>query len=302
MLVLSQEITLMEMDNDTIQELIAGYAIGALDEAELVQVENLLQTNEQARDLLAEFEAVTAGLALSVEPVEMPAGSLERLRQKAGVDLSSKPAPQHTEARTSLISMEGGQSAPDHKNNYSTLPRKSYWQTKPLLAYAAALVLFVTTAVFGLLWLNTNNKLEATEQNRVALADMVNKAEQNRVAFASVLAAPGLKVADLKATGSSADGSVRLYADPSTNKVFMVAQNLTTLPSDKEYEAWLITADSQSHQAGLLGTGANKGAGVIELTTTGPISQYKQVALTIEKKGGAYTPTLPPVLAGTIPI
>ena len=288
MLVLSQEITLMEMDNDTIQELIAGYAIGALDEAELVQVQDLLQTNEQARELLAEFEAVTIGLALSVEPVEMPSGSLERLRQKAGVDLASKPAPQHTEARPRLVSMEGGQSGPDHKDNYSTLPKKSYWQTKSLLAYAAAMVLFVTTAVFGLLWVNTNNKLDATEQDRVA--------------FASILAAPGLKVADLKATGSSADGSVRLYADPSTNKVYMVAQNLTTLPSDKEYEAWLITADSQSHQAGLLGTGVNKGAGVFELTATVPISQYKQVALTIEKKGGASTPTLPPVLAGTMPI
>src|SRR4051794_27804674 len=104
MQVLSQEITLMEMDNETIQELIAGYAIGALDEAEIAQAEKLLLTNEQARELLAEFEAVTTGLALSVEPVEMPAGSLERLREKAGISSAINPAPLPTDVRPRFVS------------------------------------------------------------------------------------------------------------------------------------------------------------------------------------------------------
>src|SRR5690348_11154039 len=84
MQVTNQEFLLMDIDNEKIQELIAGYAVGALDDTENSQAEQLLQTSEEARQLLAEFQEVTAGLALSVDPVELPAGSLDRLRQKAG--------------------------------------------------------------------------------------------------------------------------------------------------------------------------------------------------------------------------
>lgn len=285
---LNQEITLMEMDSDTIQELIAGYALGALDEAETIEAERLLQTNQQARELLADFEAVTNGLALSVTPVEMPAGSLERLRQKAGLALPANQNPPAAEPRPKLLSIEGGQAGLLQTNNLPKSTRNSFWQTRTFGAYAAALVLFVTTAVFGLLWLNTNTKL--------------NEAEQTRQALASILSAPGLKVADLQVTSTATDGNLRLYADSASNKVYLVAQNLTNLPADKEYEAWLITGDKQPHPAGLLGTGVSNGATIYELTTTVPITQYKQVALTIEKKGGASTPNLPPVLVGTIPV
>jgi anti-sigma-K factor RskA len=287
---LNQEITLMEMDSDTIQELIAGYAVGALDEAETLEAEKLLETNAEARELLAEFEAVTAGLALSVEPVALPAGSLERLRQKAGVDLSPGQNPPANEPHPRLQSIEGGQAGLSQNNKASRSGRNTFWRASTFGAYAAALVLFITTAVFGLLWLNTNSRLDQAEQTRQGLA--------------GILSAPGLKVADLKATSASTatDGNLRLYADPASNKVYLVARNLTDLPSDKEYEAWLITADNQAHPAGLLGSGVNNEAAIFTLTASVPVNQYKLVALTIEKKGGVDKPTQQPVLAGTIPV
>ncbi|MDB5078578.1 MAG: hypothetical protein JWP00_502 [Chloroflexi bacterium] len=278
----------MEMDSDTIQELIAGYAIGALDEAEIVEVEKLLQTNEQARKLLAEFEAVTTGLALSIAPVELPSGSLERLRQKAGIEVAPGQTPQ--EARPRLVSMGGNQIAPGPKIKLSNSTRQTFWQSKAFSfgAYAAALVLLVTTAVFGLLWLNTHNRLSDEEQTRQQ--------------FARLLTSPDLKVTELKSTDNSTGGSIRMFADPSTNKVYLVAQNMTTLPGDKEYEAWLITTDSQPHPVGLLGTGGKSDTNIFELKAPRPLGEYKQVALTIEKKGGSPLPTSPPVMAGTIPV
>jgi anti-sigma-K factor RskA len=151
-------------------------------------------------------------------------------------------------------------------------------------------VLFVTTAVFGLLWLNTNSRLDQAEQARQGLA--------------GILSAPGLKVADLKATSTAnaTEGNLRLYADPTSNKVYLVAQNLTGLPADKEYEAWLITGDNQAHRAGLLGSGVNNGAAIFTLTASAPVDQYKLVALTIEKKGGVDKSTQQPVLVGAIPV
>lgn len=268
----------MDIDNEKIQELIAGYSVGALDETENAQVEELLQTSEEARQLLAEFQEVTAGLALSVDPVELPDGSLERLRQKAGFAAAVtnqlvQPAPPRP--LTAPIPIQG------------RTARKTFWTTSTLAAMAAALVLFVTTAVFAVLWLNTNSKLDQAEQNRQALA--------------AILAAPQLKTAVLQPTDSTAEGKVRVYADPATNKVYMVAQDMTALSGDKEYEAWLITADNQPHAAGLMGNGVNSGSGVVfELKATVPVDQYKTVALTVEKKGGSPTPTSPPVMAGSI--
>jgi anti-sigma-K factor RskA len=230
--------------------------------------------------LLAEFQEVTGGLALSVDPVELPAGSLERLREKAGFDAAGFPA-----------QLQPAQPAPRPLTKPTPLQpriaRKAFWSTSTIAAMAAALVLFVTTAVFGVLWLNTNSKLDQAEQNRQALA--------------AILAAPQLRTAELQPTNSTAQGNVRLYADPATNKAYLVAQDMGTLSSDKEYEAWLITADNQPHPAGLMGTGVNTDNGaVFELTPTVPFDQYKQVALTVEKKGVSSKPTLPPVMAGSI--
>lgn len=273
----------MEMDNETIQELIAGYAIGALDEAEMVQAEKLLETSAEARQLLAEFEAVTTGLALSVDPVEMPAGSLERLRQKAGIEPPFQAVAEPAITQPRLVSIEGGQAA----TGKPPAPRKSFWQINTLAAYAAAFVLFVTAAVFGIMLLNANNKL--------------NQAELDRARIAAILNTPNLKVADLAATGSNTGGSAKVYIDPNNNKVYLVTDNMASLPGDKEYEAWLITADSKPHQAGLLGTGPIQDTVIFELNPSVPLNQYKQVALTVEKKGGSSTPTSPPVMAATLP-
>src|SRR5690242_11463762 len=73
------------MDQDRVRELLAGYALNSLEEDEYAEVQLILENDPQARVLLAEFEELTAGLALTAPPVDLPAGSLNRLRLKAGV-------------------------------------------------------------------------------------------------------------------------------------------------------------------------------------------------------------------------
>ena len=145
-------------------------------------------------------------------------------------------------------------------------------------------MLFITTAIFGALWLGSNQSLSDTQRNQRDLT--------------ALLSAPGLKVSDLKPTGNPT-GTLRLYADPTTNKAYLVAQNLTALPSDKEYEAWLITGDNRADKAGLLGTGAD-GSAVYALTPSQPVDQYKVVAITVEKKGGVDKTQQQPILVGSL--
>jgi anti-sigma-K factor RskA len=66
------------MDAQT-HELIAGYALDALDESERVEVERLLATSEEARAELRSLSQVTAALAVGVVGPEPPADLRERI-------------------------------------------------------------------------------------------------------------------------------------------------------------------------------------------------------------------------------
>jgi anti-sigma-K factor RskA len=70
------------MDADT-HELIAGYALDALDDDERVRVEQLLEESPEARDELRSFSEVTAALATGVVGPAPPAGLRDRIVAQA---------------------------------------------------------------------------------------------------------------------------------------------------------------------------------------------------------------------------
>lgn len=271
------------MEQDRLQELIAGYALNILEEEEYSEVQLLLETDPQARSLLAEFEDVTAGLALTASPAELPVGSLNRLRQKAGV--AERPAAQ-PQAQSPTLNPPPVEPEKPRVVDISSRRGNGFFR-RPVLAYAAALVLFVTTAIFGALWFSTNNNL--------------NNVESKQRELQALLASPNLKITDIKASNPSVEGSMRLYTDPTTDKAYLVAQNLAPLPGEKEYEVWLIAANNQPRKAGLLGSGGGgSDPAVYALDTGGEVDQYKVVAVTVEQKGGVDKPSQAPVMAGNI--
>lgn len=70
------------MDAET-HELIAAYALGALDESERARVEELLAHSDEARDELRSFSEVTAALAVGVAGPEPSNGLRERILEQA---------------------------------------------------------------------------------------------------------------------------------------------------------------------------------------------------------------------------
>jgi anti-sigma-K factor RskA len=70
------------MDAET-HQLIAGYALDALDESERDRVEALLETSEEAREELRSLSEVAAALAVGVAGPEPPAGLRERIVAEA---------------------------------------------------------------------------------------------------------------------------------------------------------------------------------------------------------------------------
>ncbi len=274
-------------DSDRMEELMSGLAFNLLDEQDDGEARRLLENNPQAQELLAEYQKLAGTMALSITPVDLPDGSLERLRQKAGISVASLEAV--AASRPVAVSREPvpfvrptpGRTAARSRGGWSSL------FGRPALAYAAAMVLFVTTMLFGGLWLSANNNLNASQTNQRALA--------------TLLSSPDLKTTQVKVVKDGMSGDIRLYLDPATDKAYLVAQNLTALPSDQEYEAWLIAADNQPKKAGLLGPGGNTNDPLVyQLTTNGEVEKYTLVAITVEKKGGVDKTDQKAVMVGNI--
>jgi len=146
-------------------------------------------------------------------------------------------------------------------------------------------VLALATLATGWLWLDARSQQ----------AMLANRNQE----LTALLATPNLRLTELKPANGETQATLRLYSDPTTDKAYLVAQNLASLPADKEYEVWFVTSNSQSHMAGLLGTGGNRPA-IFTLVTNGQLPNYQKAAITIERQHGVEKPTTTPVLTGTM--
>lgn len=267
----------MEQEHDRIHELIIGLALKILDEKEELEAQRLLESDPAARTLYNEMLQTVDLLAYEAEPASLADGSLGRLRQKAGfaapVRLTVEFAENHAGRFRSIRQAQ----TPDLPTRRSP----TIFQ-RPVLAYAAALVFAVTAGLFGILWATGAGRSVSYEQE-----------------LSTLLAAPNLKITELKAADPKMQGSVRVYADPATNKVYLVTQNLANLPVDKVYEAWVITTRDEPLNAGLVGSGGNNTT-VYRLDARGNLDNVKLVAITIEKSGGVDKPSQQPIMVGQL--
>ncbi len=115
-----------------------------------------------------------------------------------------------------------------------------------------------------------------------------------------MLASSSMQVTALKPASAPVGGSLMLYTDSANDRAYLVSNNLTGLPGDKEYEAWLVTDDNRVLKAGMLGAGGNESPSVHDLIVQEPVNRFKLVVITVEKKGGVEKSEQQPVLIGTI--
>jgi hypothetical protein len=281
------------MEQDKLQELIAGLAFDILDEPDAVEARQLLETDPAARALYDELRQTVDALAFSIEPQPLPAGSLSRLRQKAGI--TEKPATSpaivqnsHKE-ETPATRPVAVAPAPRQENprREQPQPRRSWldWFRPSGFGYAAAAFFLALSILFGTLWANTSGSL--------------NDSDRTRRELEAVLSSPNLKVTDLKPTGASVQGNMRIYADPASDRAYLVVQNLAGLSGNQVYEAWFINDQNQARRAGAIGRGGS-GSTVYRLDTGGNLDDKKLVAVTVEPNTNVQQPTTQPFVAGEL--
>jgi anti-sigma factor RsiW len=143
----------------------------------------------------------------------------------------------------------------------------------PTLAAVAAVAAVVALGI-GVWATSLSSELDDT---RAAL-------EREREA-AAIVADPGSQTVDL------ASGSGRLVVDQA-GRAALVLTDLGPAPSGQTYQAWIIEDDNPI-PAGIFP--GEEGLDVV--LVDGDVAEGEIVAVTVERAGGAETPTLPPVVA-----
>ena len=146
----------------------------------------------------------------------------------------------------------------------------------PLLAAAAALlvaVLSVTALNLGLL----------------GGSDRLDRAERTADLVAAVLAAPDARRVAATPGGT---GQATVVVSRGRGQAVFVASGLPPAPADRTYQLWVV-GRSGPRPAGLVEVA---GGGRVSRLLDGPVTGDEQVAMTVERRGGAAQPTSEPVV------
>jgi anti-sigma-K factor RskA len=256
------------MINERQQELACLHALGALSPEEFVQFEADLKTNAELDAFRRDLGKVTTVLALAV-PAAAPTPAL---KQKI---LGSLPTPNAI-------------SRPDFKQDYSKRLVLLEW-----VAWAAAACLAVTTLIFHRQSVALRGKaaLQA-EQLAVIQSELAEWKAKDRVSQ--------LKIAML---GSLLESSPKAVAvslwDAERQDGVLIVQNLTPLPTDKDYQLWVIDPQQAAPIDAGVFTVDEKGNVRFRFKPKVSVKSADKFAVTLEKKGGVPAPQGQMVLAGT---
>jgi anti-sigma-K factor RskA len=276
--------------DETMQERAAAYALGALDENESKAFEGALRVDPELRALVRELRSVTEALAGTAPALEPPAAVKARLLLE--IDERRPPAAK----RVQDLPIGAPPVAPAAAPARAWIPwavaaamaivsLAFYWQSASLRAQLAAQAGHI------------NELMANAELARAESADLrqtvAKLRESNRLASFRIALLDSLLAAAPKTV------AVSVWDNDRQDGVFIV-RNLKPLPSDKDYQLWIIDPKYPSPvDAGVFQVDA-KGNVREDFRAKLPIQTANQFAVTIERKGGATVPnTKEMVLAGS---
>jgi anti-sigma-K factor RskA len=297
--------------DEVMQEQAAAYALGALDPEQTGAFEVSLRADPELRALVRELRSVTEALAGSAPALEPPAAAKARLLAEIDQQLRAKePKPAHEPPPSAPAStptsapVSAPVSTPIGVRAHVPASRPANVWIPWGLAAALALV------SLALLWQSAGLRSQLTAQaNRIN--ELTTSAELARAESADLRQA----VAKLRASNRLANFRIALLdsllaASPKTIAVSVwdndrqdgvfIVRNLKPLPSDKDYQLWIIDPKYPSPvDAGVFQVD-DKGNVREDFRAKMPIQAANQFAVTIEQKGGAAVPnTKAMVLAGS---
>jgi anti-sigma-K factor RskA len=289
--------------DEGMQEQAAAYALGALDDNETRAFEVSLRVDPELRALVRELRSVTEALAGTVPALEPPVAVKARLLLE--IEPQQPAAPKSTPQRPISPPTSAPASAPVSAP-IGVLPVSR--PANPWIPWAIAAALALVSLAF--LWQSAGLRSQlAAQANRIneltASAELARSETTDlRQAVAKLresnrLASFRIALLDSLLAASPKTVAVSVWDNERQDGVFIV-RNLKPLPSDKDYQLWIIDPKYPSPvDAGVFQVD-EKGNVRRDFRAKLPIQAANQFAVTIEQKGGATVPnTKAMVLAGS---
>ena len=295
------------MIDEGMQEQAAAYALGALDDNETQAFEVSLRVDPELRALVRELRSVTEALAGTVPALEPAAAVKARLLLE--IEPQQPAAPKSTPQRPISPPTSAPTIAPTSapvSAPIGVLPVSR--PANPWMPWAIAAALALVSLAF--LWQSAGLRSQlAAQANRIneltASAELARSETTDlRQAVAKLresnrLASFRIALLDSLLAASPKTVAVSVWDNERQDGVFIV-RNLKPLPSDKDYQLWIIDPKYPSPvDAGVFQVD-DKGNVRRDFRAKLPIQAANQFAVTIEQKGGAAVPnTKAMVLAGS---
>jgi Anti-sigma-K factor rskA/Putative zinc-finger len=238
--------------------LTGAYAADALSETERLAFERHLDACPACAQEVRELAETAARLG-SVVAVPPPAALWERVRAEAAATRQLRPVVGPTPLSGRGRALAGGRGA-----------RRRF---PPLLAAAAALLV----AAISVTALN------------LGLPGQGGGSEGPEDLVAAVLAAPDARRVDAK---PGATGQATVVVSRQRGQAVFEASGLPEVPAARTYQLWVVDR-SGPRPAGLVEAG---GGGRVTRLLDGRVTGSEQVAMTVERRGGADRPTSEPVM------
>ncbi|MBI5471533.1 MAG: anti-sigma factor [Ignavibacteriae bacterium] len=275
------------MEKENFIQLSAEYALGGLEGDELHNFESYLKTaSPQELETFGELTGTAALLPLALERKSPSPAVKQELMQK--ISLSSR-ARTSAQQRTATLT--------------SSIAPSRNWMPWGI---GIALAMVVIFSLFVVNLMNTINKqneelLAAREETQllntrlVELRDELTRKDEQL----KVLAARDLQMSMMRGLEAHAIAYGKIIWDPERGTAILQVSNLPAVPSDKDYQLWVIK-DKKPISAGVFSVrnGEANFFKIENLAVTDP-KAINAFAVTLEPKGGVPQPTGDMYMMGT---
>jgi anti-sigma-K factor RskA len=253
-------------DQESLRDLAAAYALGALTSEEAERFEAVLATSAEARLEVSEYREVAALLGLG-GPQAPPDGALgdrvlARIREQQ--------------------------------------PRTPSRSRSPAL-WAALAASLIAVAGLGAGLLASRGKLATVEEALAARDATLAEARQRLASSEATLdaiLAPGVQLVQLTASGDPEPG-IQLFWDRQRHRAIVNGYRLKPVAQGKAYQLWFITDGKPVPSVTFRPAPDGRASvGAVPLPAEGSITA---AAVTVEPASGSPQPTSPILLVGTLP-
>ncbi len=267
------------MTHADVRELIASYALGALETDEMTLVQEHLVDCGFCANLAREASEVAHYLPYAARYRPAPEGSLERM-MGAIRDIGPSPLPSPSGRGSSV------QPSPIRRGSFLE------WLRRPVFAPVAA----ATVLVLGLAGWNMSLMGELSAERRQMSALQNRLAQQTHLLM--MVTSGSAVTRPLEGTALAPSAQIRLIMDDSSNSAMLMARRLPPLPAGRMYQVWLGRQGARMPAATL--PVDEQGDGECTLQLDASVHSYDSAWITVEPMRGGPLPNSPGVAKGAL--